>query len=112
MNEKLNKIYRIANKCGFDVKHREESENTVFAFRDNESALNCFFEVIAQNDENDEKFCENVAHAVFLLSEDFEPHTETKKYLDKIGGNLKQYTSIYSELVSTSWKIRNLWFSL
>lgn len=112
MKTKISNIYRIANKCGFDVKHREEAEKTVFAFRDNESALNCFFEVVVKNDENKEKFRENVAHAVFLLSENLDLHTETQKYLKKVGGNLKQYTEIYSKMTALSWQIRKFWLSL
>ena len=112
MNESLKNIYRIANKCGFEAKHRECSDKVVFAFRDNDSALDCFFEVVAKNDENEKKFCDNVAHAVFLISEDFDPHTETKNYLKNVGGNLKQYTEIYAQMVDMSWKIRNFWFSL
>ena len=112
MMTKLYKIYEIANKCGFDVKHREESEKVAFAFKSNESALNCFFEVVAKNGESDKKFSENVAHEVFLLSDNFDQHTETKKYLDKIGGNLKQYTEIYSQMTALAWQIRGLWLSL
>ena len=110
MDSKLYKIYEIANKCGFDVKHREESEKVAFAFKSKESELNCFFEVKAQNDEK--TFCENVAHAVFLLSEDFDPHTETRKYLEKIGAGIQQYTAIHSKITSLAWKVRKLWFSL
>ena len=112
MKTKFDKIYRIANKCGFEAKHREESENTFFAFKSKESALNCFFEVIAKNDENEKTFCDNVAHAVFLISEDFDPHTETRKYLEKIGGDLKQYTEIYSQMAELAWQIRGFWLSL
>lgn len=109
MIKKIANIISIANKCGFDAKHRDEAEKTVFAFKSNESALNCFFEVVAKNDEN---FCENVAHAVFLISEDFDPHTETMKYLEKKGLNLKQYDEIYSGMNDLSWKIRKFWLSL
>lgn len=110
--DKIANIYRIAKKCGFDAKHKEEAEKTVFAFKSNESALNCFFEVRAKNDENEKTFCESVSHAVFLLSEDFDPHTETRKYLEKIGGNLTQYTEIYSKMTALSWQIRKFWLSL
>ena len=112
MDKKISNIYRVANRCGFEVKHREDDEKVVFAFKDNESELNCFFEIVAKNDENDKKFRENVAHAVFLISEDFELHTETQKYLKKIGGNLKQYTEIYAQMAALSWKIRGFWLSL
>ena len=112
MNKSIDKIYRTAKMCGFEAKHRKESENTVFAFKDGDSALNCFFEVVAQNDENEKKFVNNVAHEVFLFSENLDPHTETHKYLKKIGGNLKQYTEIYAQMMALSWKIRNLWLSL
>lgn len=109
MRKKIANIYRIANICGFEVKHREEAEKTVFALKSNESALNCFFEVVAKNDEN---FCENVAHAVFLLSENLDLHTETQKYLKKVGGNLKQYEEIYAQMTALSWQIRKFWLSL
>ena len=112
MNTKCDRIYRIANKCGFEVKHREEAEKTVFAFKSNESALNCFFEVRAKNDENEKTFCNSVSHAVFLLSEDFDSHTETRKYLEKIGGNLTQYTEIYAQMNAFFWQIRKFWLSL
>ena len=112
MESKLYKIYEIANKCGFDVKHREESDKVAFAFKSKESELNCFFEVKAQNDENEKTFCENVAHAVFLLSEDFDPHTETRKYLEKIGGTLQQYVEIYYKMTALAWQIRGFWLSL
>lgn len=112
METKIFNIYEIANKCGFSVKHRETPQNVFFAFKSKESALNCFFEVVAKNDENEKNFCENVAHAVFLISEDFDPHTETRKYLEKIGGNLKQYTEIYSKMTALAWQIRKFWLSL
>ena len=112
MDKKIKTIYRVANKCGFDVKHREDSEKVVFAFRDNESELNCFFEVIAKNDENEKTFRDNVAHAVFLISEDFDPYTEAKKYLEKIGGNLKKYSETYYSMNDLAWKLRGFWLSL
>ena len=112
MTKKIANIYRIANKCGFEVKHREEAEKTVFAFKSNEIDLNLFFEVAAQNDESEKTFFDNVAHAVFLISEDFDPHAETQKYLEKKGFNLKQYTEIYSKMTALSWQIRKFWLSL
>ena len=112
MDKKIKTIYRVANKCGFDVKHREDNEKVVFAFRDNESELNCFFEVAAKNDESEKTFCDNVAHAVFLISEDFEPHTETQRCLEKMGGNLTQYTEVYTQINNFAWKLRSFWLSI
>lgn len=112
MKKKINTIYRIANECGFDAKHREEAEKIVFAFKSNESALNCFFEVRAKNDENEKTFRDNVAHEVFLFSENLDPHTETQKYLEKIGGTLQQYDAIYSQMNALFWQIRKFWLSL
>ena len=112
MDKKISKIYRVANRCGFEVKHREESENTVFAFKSQECNLNLFFEVRAKNGEDEKTFRENVAHEVFLLSENMDPHTETRKYLDKIGGKLQKYTEIYSEMLQLCLQVRSLWFSL
>lgn len=110
--DKISRIYAAANKCGFAVKHKADKQDIVFAFKDKDSDLKIFFEVCAKNVENEKTFCENVAHAVFLISEDFDPHTETKKYLENIGGNLTQYTEIYSSMNALAWKVRNLWFSL
>ena len=112
MNKNLKKIYRIANKCGFEVKHRAESEKIVFSIKSNESSLNLFFKVVVKSDENEKKFIDNVAHEVFLFSENIDPHTETRKYLEKIDGQLTQYTEIYSEMLQLCWQVRNFWFSL
>ena len=112
METKIFNIYEVANKCGFSVKHRATPQNVFFAFKSKESDLNLFFEVCAKNAGNEKTFCENVAHAVFLLSEDFDPHTETQKYLEKIGGNLTQYTAIYTSMNDLAWQVRSLWLSL
>ena len=112
METKIYNIYRIANKCGFDVKHREESEKVAFAFKSKESKLNLFFEVKSKKAYNSKIFAANVAHEVFLFSENIDPHTETRKYLEKIGGKLTQYTDIYGEMLHLCWQVRNLWFSL
>lgn len=109
---KIANIYRIAKKCGFDAKHREEAEKTVFAFKSNESALNCFFEIAVPNDDSEKTFCDNVAHGVFLFSENIDPQTETQKYIEKIGGTLQQYVAIYSQMNALSWQIRKFWLSL
>ena len=111
MDKKISKIYRVANRCGFEVKHRESAKDIVFAFKDQDSDLRLFFEVRAKNDEN-ETLCENVAHAVFIISENFDPHTETRKYLEKIGADLQQYTWIYSQMNDLAWKVRKLWLAL
>ena len=109
---KISIIYAAAQKCGFDVKHKADKQEIVFAFKAKDSALNCFFEVVAKNDENEKTFCDNVSHAVFLLSEDFDTHTETRKYLEKIGFNQNKYTEIYSKMNELAWKVRKLWLSL
>lgn len=110
--DKIYRIYAAASKCGFSVKHKACKQDIVFAFKDKDSDLKIFFEVCVKNDENEKMLCENVAHSVFLLSENFDPHTETQKYLKKIGGNLTQYAEIYSRMNDLSWKVRKLWFSL
>ena len=110
--DKISRIYAAARKCGFSVKHRETLEKVVFAFKSNESELNLFFEVKAKKTCNAKIFAENVAHEDFLLSENIDPHTETRKYLEKIGGNLKQYTDIYAQMTALAWQIRGFWLSL
>ena len=110
--DKISRIYAAARKCGFSVKHRETLENVVFAFKAKECKLNLFFEVRAKKAHDAKIFAENVAHAVFLISEDFDPHTETRKYLEKIGGDLKRYTYIYAQMAALAWQIRGFWLSL
>ena len=112
MNERLSNIYRIANKCGFSVKHKETPQNVFFAFKSKESDLNLFFEVKAKKAYNPKIFAANVAHEVFLFSENIDPHTETRKYLENIGGTLQQYTEIYSKMTALAWQIRKFWLSL
>lgn len=110
--DKISRIYAAANKCGFAVKHKADKQGIVFAFKDKDSDLGLFFEVCAKNAENEKTFCENVAHEVFLFSENIDPKTETKKYLEKIGGKLTQYTEIYSSMNALAWQIRKFWLSL
>lgn len=112
MKKKILNIYRIANKCGFSVKHMETLENVVFAFKSKESDLNLFFEVKAKKAHNAKIFTANVAHEVFLFSENIDTHTETRKYLEKKGLNLKQYTEIYYQITALAWQIRKFWISL
>lgn len=107
--DKITNIISIANKCGLSVKHKSDKKDIVLAIKDKDSDIKIFFEVRAKNGKT---LCENVAHAVFLISEDFDPHTETRKYLEKIGGKLTQYTEIYSQINELAWKVRNLWLSL
>ena len=112
MDKKIKTIYRVANKCGFAVKHRECTQDIVFALKDIDSDLRTYFEIFAKNEEDANTFCENVAHAVFLFLEDFDPHTETKKYLEKMGGNLTQYTEVYTQINNFAWKLRSFWLSV
>ena len=112
MDAKLDKIYEIANKCGFNVKHRDESDKVTFAFKSKECKLNLFFEVNAKKAYNAKIFAANVAHEVFIFSENIDPHTETRKYLEKIGGTLQQYDEIYYQMTAIAWQIRKFWLSL
>lgn len=112
MKTKILNIYRIANKCGFSVKHRETPQNVFFAFKSKESDLNLFFEVKAKKAYNSKIFAANVAHEVFLFLENIDPHTETRKYIERIGGKIAQYTEIYEQMLSMCWQVRQLWFSL
>ena len=112
MDARFSNIYRIANKCGFSVKHIETPQNVFFAFKSKESDLNLFFEVKAKKAYNSKIFAANVAHEVFLFSENIDPHTETRKYLEKIGGKLTQYTEIYEQMLSMCWQMRQLWLSI
>ena len=96
------------------TKHRISAETgkILIAFKPQDIDLDLYFWVCFDDHENERQVVSNVEHELFLLSDNFDPHTETKKYLEKIGGNLKQYTEIYSQMNAIAWQIRGFWLSL
>ena len=112
--DKIHRIYAAASKCGLSAKHRISGETgkVIFAFKAQDIDLDLFFLVCVDDHANDLQFVANVAHELFVLSENLDPHAETRKYLEKIGAGLNQYTNIYSKVNALAWKIRKLWLSL
>ena len=112
--DKISRIYAAASKCGLSAKHRISAETgkILIAFKPKDIDLDLFFWVGVDDHANERQFVGNVAHEVFLISENFDAHTETLKYLEKIAGTLNQYTVIYSQMNSLAWKVRKLWLSL
>ena len=112
--DKISRIYAAASKCGLSVKQRisDETGKIILAFKAQDIDLDLFFFVCVEDHANELKFVDNVAHELFLLSENLDTDTETRKYLEKIGAGLNQYTNIYSKVNALAWKVRKLWFSL
>lgn len=114
MDKKIKAIYAAAQKCGLSTKHRisDETGKIILAFKAIDIDIDLYFWVCVDDHVNEIKLVDNVAHEVFVLSENLDPHAETRKYLEKIGAGLNQYTNIYSKVNALAWKVRNLWFSL
>ena len=114
MDKKIKAIYAAAQKCGLSAKHRisDEIGTIIIAFKAIDLDVDLYFWVGVDDNANEVQFVENVAHEIFLRSENIDPHTETRKYLEKIGAGQNQYTNIYSRVNDLAWKVRNLWFSL
>lgn len=114
MDKKLSRIYQAAQKCGLSAKQRifDETGKIILAFKAKDIDIDLYFWVCVDDNENETKFVDNVAHELFLLSENFNTHTETITYLEKIGEGLNQYTNIYSKVNALAWKVRKLWLSL
>ena len=112
--DKISRIYAAAQKCGFEVKHRVSAETgkILIALKAQDIDLDLYFWVCVDDHANELQFVGNVAHEVFLFSENMDTHTETRKYLDKIGGTLQQYTEVYSQMTALAWQIRKFWLSL
>ena len=111
MDAKLSKIYAAANNCGLSVRHRisDETGKIILAFKAQDIDIDLFFWLCVDDHANELQFVGNVSHEVFLFSENIDPHTETIKYIEKIGGT---YNDIYSKFTDLAWKIRKLWLSL
>lgn len=112
--DKISRIYEAASKCGLSVKQRisDETGKRILAFKAIDIDIDLYFWVCVDDHENELKFVDNVEHEVFLLSENIDTDTETRKYLEKIGAGIQQYTAIHSKITALAWKVRKLWFSL
>lgn len=112
--DKISRIYESASKCGLSVKKSisDETGKIILAFKAIDIDIDLYFWVCVDEHANEMQFVDNVAHEIFLLSENLDTHTETRKYLEKIGGNLTQYNEIYSKMTALAWKVRQLWLSL
>ena len=112
--DKISRIYAAASKCGLSAKHRISADTgkVIFAFKAIDIDIDLYFWVCVDDHANELQFVGNVAHEVFLLSENLDTHTETRKYLEKIGAGIQKYTAIHSKITDIAWKVRNLWLSL
>lgn len=125
MDKKIKTIYRLANNCSFEVKHRYTDEqrdeitgiqlnNVCFAFH-SESPLGVgfSFKVSVPNIGDEEKFRENVSMKIYDFWRHFDEKQETEKYLDKIWcTDIRTGRSIYQDIAACKDMIHNLFFNI
>ena len=98
--EKFSRIYAAANKCGFDVKTRFSAETgkAILGFNAIDIDLDIFFCVCVDDHANETQFVNNVAHELFLISEDLADkiRKSAKDKTERLKSQLKVLISIYS----------------
>ena len=125
MDKKIKTIYRVANKCGFAVKHRYTDEqrdeitgiqlnNVCFAFRAvSPLGVGFSFQISVPNVGDDEIFRESVSMTIYDYWKYFDPKIETEKYLQKIGcTDIRTAREIYQDIAACKDMIHNLFFNI
>lgn len=125
MDKKIKTIYRIANKCGFEVKHRYTDEqrdeitgiqlnNVCFAFHSKSPrGVGFSFSIRVPNIGDVEIFRENVSMTIYDYWKHFDEKLETEKYLEKIGPtDSSTARSIYEDIAACSYMMYNLFFNI
>ena len=119
MNEKFEKICRIANSEGWtvDYSYTDEKETMViFSFEKYSPAGRDFvFEICVPNEDDEYNFCENVADAIYTYFENFDVSYETYIWLDENGhgknGAPYDMSDVYKDTESCEKMIDDLWRS-
>ena len=125
MDKKIKTIYRLANNCSFEVKHRYTDEqrdeitgiqlnNVCFAFH-SESPLGVgfSFQISVPNVGDEEIFCESVSMTIYDYWKHFDEKLEAEKYLYKIGcADRSTARSIYDDIAACKDMIHNLFFNI
>ena len=97
MDKKIKTICRLANKCGFEVKHRYtgaqrdeitgiQLNNVCFAFHsESPRGVGFSFQISVPNIGYGKIFREGVSMAIYDFWQNFDVKSEAEKYLEKIG---------------------------
>ena len=125
MNKKIKTIYRSANKCSFEVKHRytgaQRDEiagiqlgNVCFAFHAvSPRGVGFSFQISVPNIGYGKIFRESVSMAIYDFWQNFDEKSETEKYLDKIGcADRSTARSIYQDIAACKDMIHTLFFNI
>ena len=125
MDKKIKTIYRLANDCSFEVKHRYTDEqrdeitgiqlnNVCFAFYSKSPrGVGFSFQISVPNIGDVEIFRENVSIEIYDFWKYFDPKIETEKYLQKIGcTDIRTARYIYEDIAACKNMIHTLFFNI
>lgn len=123
MDKKIKTIYRVANKCGFEVKHRYTGAkrdeitgiqlgNVCFAFHAvSPRGVGFSFQISVPN--IGYGFRESVSMEIYDFWQFFDAKVETEKYLEKIGPtDSSTARSIYDDIAACKDMIHTLFFNI
>ena len=125
MDKKIKTIYRLANKCSFEVKHRYTDDqrdeitgiqlvNVCFAFRAvSPRGVGFGFKISVPNIGDGKIFRENVGASIYDFWQNFDEKSEAEKYLDKIGCTDRSAArSICQDIAACKDMIHTLFFNI
>ena len=119
MNKKIEKIYEIAEREGWQVDSYyvdEQKTEVAFSFEKYSPAgRDFYFEVSVQNDEDEYVIYDSVADAIYTYFEGFDVSYETYIWLDENGhgknGAPYDMSDVYKDTESCEKMIDDLWRS-
>lgn len=121
MDKKFEKIYRIAEREGWQVSDgfllKKDAEKVFFSFEKYSPAgQDFYFEVFVPNEEGEDTFYENVAEAIDKYWEGFDVCYETYIWLDETGhgrnGAPYDMKELYEDMQACQDMIHDLWLAL
>ena len=120
MNEKIEKIYEIAEREGWQVDYYyvdEQKTEVCFSFEKYSPAgQDFYFEVSVQNEDDEDIFYDNVADAIYEYWEGFDVCYETYLWLDDTGhgknGAPHDMKDVYEDTQACENMIHDLWLAL
>lgn len=120
MDKKIEKIYEIAEREGWQVDYSytdEKGTMVIFSFyKDSPAGQDFYFEVSVPNEEDEDTFYENVADAIYQYWDDFDVCYETYLWLDGTGhgknGASHDMKDVYEDTQACEYMIHDLWLAL
>lgn len=125
MDKKIRTIYRLANKCSFEVKHRYTGAqrdvitgiqlgNVCFSFRAvSPRGVGFSFKISVPNIGDGKIFSKSVSMAIYDFWKVFDPKIEAEKYLEKIGPTDRSTArSICQDIAACKDMIHTLFFNI